>query len=338
MSIRNTKTVVSMGELLLRLTSPDGILLKDAKELKVNYGGAEANVMMSLAALGFNTRYFTLLGSDSISLAAKKRLQEMGVDTSYIVKDPNNSPLGIYFVEPGEGARNGNVVYHRKYSAASYMKPENFDFSKIFEGADIFYVSGITLEISPSSAKMVLAAMKEAKKRGLTLVFDFNYRSKLISVEEAKKVYPEAAKLADIVYATRWDLAALLGYESKEEDEDAFFLDALKDNHYQAIFTKKRRILSPHRQALKPIVYTRDGKTEWNEIEFDIFDRIGAGDAFSAGTIYGYFKEGGSKELALQYGIANSVLAQTIFGDQAEFSEEDLKAFLATKGCGEVSR
>ena len=334
----STKTVVSMGELLLRLTSPDGTLLKDAKSLRVNYGGAEANVLMSLSSLGFQTRYLTRLGDDEISLAAKKRLQEMGVDTSFFASDPTHSPLGIYFVEPGDGPRASKVVYHRKHSAASQMEPSDFDFQKAFKGADIFYVSGITLEISPNSASTVLAAVKAAKKMGVKVIFDFNYRSKLISVEEAKKVYPEVAKLADIVYATPWDIRTLLGYNSDTKDDDAFLAEACKENSYEALFTKKRKILSPHRQSLLPIVYTPEGKTVGKEIEFDIFDRIGAGDAFSAGTIYGYFKDGGSKELALAYGLANSILAQTIFGDQAEFKEEDLKTFLASEGHGEVVR
>ena len=328
--------VVGLGELLLRLTSERGIRLEDAGGFKANYGGSEANVIISLCHLGHEGAMLSKVGRDDISSACLDFLVRNRVDVSDIARD--DSPLGIYFVEEGEGARASKVVYNRKYSSATRMEEKDFDFKKALQGAGILHVSGITLAISESARKTAVAAMKEAKRLGVKVSFDFNYRAKLMTVEEAKKVYPIVSEYADIVSASPWDIRTLLSFEEDQQDPDILFRDACEHFGFDYLFTKKRTILSARSQALQAFCYTKDKKYEGKERRFEIFDRIGAGDAFTAGYLHGLLLDYSDPTKAMDYGIANCVLEQTIFGDCSVFSSEDLEDYLRTSGLEEVRR
>ncbi len=327
---------VGLGELLLRLTSNRGIRLEDASGFKANYGGSEANVIISLCHLGHEGKVLSKVAKDDIGQACIDFLVRNHVDVSSIVRDEN--PLGIYFVEEGEGARASKVCYNRKWSSATRMEKTDFDFASCLKGAGVLHVSGITLAISQSARETALEAMKEAKKLGVKVSFDFNYRAKLMTVEEAKKVYPLVAGYADIVSASPWDIRTLLSFEPEEMDSDKLFMDACNHFGFDYLFTKKRTILSARSQTLKPFCYTKERKFEGQERKFEIFDRIGAGDAFTAGYLHGLLLDYGCPEDAMDYGMANCILEQTIFGDCSVFTHEDLVDYLKTAGLEEVKR
>ena len=328
--------VVGIGELLVRLTTERGTKIRDAYGFKANYGGSEANVIISLCHLGHEGSMLTRIAKDDLGMACVDYLVKHRVDVSNFVYDEN--PLGMYFVEEGEGARASKVVYNRKYSAATKMQEDDFDYEKAFKDASILHISGITLAISESARNTALKAAKEAKRLGLKVSFDFNYRAKLMTVEEAKKIYPLIASYADIVSASPWDIKTLLGFHPDETDNDKLFMDACEEFGFDYLFTKKRTILSARSQSLKAFAYTKDSKVEGVERKFEIFDRIGAGDAFTAGYLHGLLLDYKDPLAAIDYGIANCVLEQTIFGDNATFTHEDLLGYLATAGLEEVKR
>lgn len=333
----NTKNkAVGLGELLLRLTSPSGVRLPDAGFFRANYGGSEANVILSLCHLGHEGVMLSKVAKDEIGDACIDFLRKNRMDVSLLKRDVN--PLGIYFLEEGEGSRPSKVVYNRKFSSATKMQPDDFDYEKAFDGAFVLHVSGITLAISESARKTALEAMKKAKEQGVKVSFDFNYRAKLMTVEEAKEVYPLVARYADIVSASPWDIKTLLSFHPDETDNDRLFMDACKHFGFDYLFTKRRTILSARSQTLQSFCYDKDHKYEGSERKFEIFDRIGAGDAFTAGYLHGLMLDYQNPLKAMDYGIANCVLEQTVFGDAAIFSHEELEEYLSTSGLEEVKR
>lgn len=337
MTVKNEKkTVVGLGEMLLRLTSPNGIRLRDADSFKANYGGGEANVLISLSHLGHPTRFLTRLPQDDFGSACVDYLKANDVDTSFVVRD--DASLGIYFLEEGEGARPSKVVYNRKHSSATLMAPKDFADDAIFKDAALLHISGITLALSASSQQTVLALIKKAKEAGVKISFDFNYRSKMMSIDEAKKIYPLVCQYADIVSASPWDIQTLLGFEPEEKDKDKLFQDACRHFGFSYLFTKNREILSAKVQTLQAFVYTGKKKVSGRKVRFKIFDRIGAGDAFTAGYLHELLQAKPDLAKALDYGISNCVLEQTTFGDQAKFSLEELDEYLKNPEAGEVQR
>lgn len=331
------KYAIGLGEFLIRFTAERGTLIREARNYVANYGGSEANVIISLCHLGHKGRYITRVSSDELGLGAIDYLKTQDVDVSYI-QSRGEHPLGTSIVEEGEGCRPSVVIYNRKWSSAAQMKPEDFNFDEILKDGYIFHVSGITLSISSKARDTALTAMKKAKEMGMKISFDFNYRSKLMSIEDAKAIYPLIVPYADIISASAWDIQTLLGYHPDEVDQDKLFEDACKDLGFEYIFTRKRTIVSSRVQKLQGFAYTKDKKVIGKEYQFEIFDRIGAGDAFVAGCLHGLLKDEKDLVSALRYGMANCVLEQTILGDCARFSENDLNRFLETSGLEEVQR
>lgn len=325
-----------MGEMLLRLSPKKGTLLSEAEDFSATYGGSEANVLISLSHLGMKTRYLSRIGDDPLSLGAKQTLMKHGVDASYLVTAPGEG-LGLYFLEEGAGSRPSRVVYRRKGSTAANMEAKDFDFPSFFEGVSAFHLSGITLCLSESAKEAGIAALKEAKKRGILVFFDFNYRSSLLSLEKAKEIYREAAPYADVVFASPWDIKTLLGYCPGEKDDAALFEGACRKFGYSYILTKKRETLSSSRQSLQAYAYDKEKEYVGRKAEFEVFDRIGAGDAFAAGAIHALLHQK-SPEEALDEALANCVLEQSIFGDQALFEEKDLMAYLQSPSLSDVKR
>ncbi len=319
------KVVSGRGERLLRLTSNKGRQRKDATSFSSCYGGAEANVLMSLSSLGRKTRFLTRLGKDEISLGALLALKKAGVDPSFIKRDDN--PLGLYFLEEGEGKRPSKVVYHRKGSSATARKKDDFDFDEALKDVALFHVSGISLCLSESRRECVREARKACKKRNIPVSFDFNYRSTLLPLEDAKKIYPLVVPYCKYIFASLWDRKTLLGFRPFEENEDEVFQKACMEFGFDFIFTKKRSIINDRNQLLLPLAYTEKEKIVGRQEERYIFDRIGAGDSFAAGVLFGLLEKKELKE-SLDYGIANCALKQTIFGDQANFSKEELEEYL----------
>ena len=328
--------IIGLGEFLIRFTAERGTLIREARNYVANYGGSEANVIISLCHLGHRGRYVTRVSDDELGLGAIDYLKTQDVDTSFIQKRGQH-PLGTSIVEEGEGARPSVVIYNRKWSSAAQMRPENFNFEEILKGGDIFHISGISLSISDKARSTTLEAIKVAKEMGLKISFDFNYRSKLLSIDDAKEIYPLAVKYADIVSASKFDIQTLLSFHEDEKDEDKLFKDACREFGFDFIFTRHREVLSSREQIMQGFAYTDKEKYASKKYRFEIFDRIGAGDAFVAGYLHGLLKNKKDIDKALSYGMANCILAQTILGDCSRFSEDDLEAFINSEGM-EVKR
>ena len=333
--MKNEKNIVGLGEMMLRLTAPRGRLIPDAGEFNASYGGGEANVLISLSHLDHKTVYLSRLPTNELGFACKKKLLAHEVDCSNIIMD--NHTLGMYFVDIAEGSRSSNTLYNRKHSSASHMKKTDFDFDKIFENASVFYLTGITLAISKEARETALLALKKAKEHGCKVIFDFNYRTRLLSLEDAKKIYPLVIDYCDVIFASPWDLRTLIGFESDEMDSDKLFFDALEHFRLDRIYTKTRKIVACNEHILNGISYSKAGKFESGEMNCLIYDRIGAGDAYSAGVVHGYLK-GYDEEKTLCLGIANAILKQSLFGDYAKFNETTLLDFIESKGKGEIKR
>lgn len=327
--------ILTLGEVLLRLTAPLGNRMVESESFLANYGGGEANVAISLAHLGHEPIYLTRMPQDEMGEGAIRFLKYHDVDTSFIVRDEHS--LGLYFLENGCGVRPSEVIYHRAHSSASHMDPSDFDWDKVFAHVGWLHLSGITLALSPSCRATALKALEEARKRHLKISFDFNYRSKLMSLEEAKEVYPRIVPYVNVVFASPFDFTTIMGL-SPRKDDDSLFTEALKKYHLDYIFGKVRRIISAREQEMRAFVYSGKGKDETPNRSFEIYDRIGAGDAYAAGVIHSLLKDYDDQKQAIDFGIANSILKQTIFGDASTFSEKELREYLSNLGHEEVKR
>ena len=226
--------VVTMGEIMLRLTPPDYSKIERANNFLANYGGGEANVAVSLSHFGHNCYFLTKLPPNELGDGALRHLKGHGVNVDYVVR--GSSTMGIYFLESGFGGRPGKVIYNRKHSAATRMEISEFDWEAIFKDATWFHLSGITLALSATTRNVALRALKEAKKYGVKVSFDFNYRSKLWTIEEAKQYYPLVMPYVDTLFASPYDLTEILGLD-KSLDEDALFRKAIET--YEAIVMTK---------------------------------------------------------------------------------------------------
>jgi 2-dehydro-3-deoxygluconokinase len=328
--------IVAMGEIMLRLTPPDYGKIEQATSYLANYGGGEANVAVSLSHLGHHCLFLTKLPPNELGEGAVSHLRSHGIDTSYIVR--GSSTMGCYFLENGFGGRPGKVIYNRKHSAATRMSAEEFDFDKIFENATWFHLSGITLALSEAARNCALKALEAAKKHHVKISFDFNYRSKLWTIEEAQKAYPKVMPFVDVLFASPFDFRQILQFDSQVDDVE-LMKEAVRKYHLDYIFGKTRTIISATENEMKAYVYAKDAEPKYtDQYRFQIFDRIGAGDAYAAGVIDGLTRDYAHPERAAQLGLANCILKQTIFGDVSLFSREDLMEYLQDQGVSEVKR
>ena len=195
--------VVTMGEMMIRFMPKNNLRFEQATEFEAYYGGDESIVAVSLARFGLESRYVTKLPVNPLGQTAVNKLREQGIDTSYIVR--GGERMGLNFYENGASVRASNVLYDRKYSAISQADPEEFDFDGIFSDADWFHVAGITPAISPKAAVLVEAAMKAAKKHGVTVSVDLNYRSKLWTPQEAQAVMIPLMQYVDVCIGNEED-------------------------------------------------------------------------------------------------------------------------------------
>lgn len=327
--------VVAMGEIMLRLTPPDYTRIDQAGSFLANYGGGEANVIVSLSHLGHNTYFVSKLPPNQLGDGAIDHLRSHGVKTDYVVRGSSN--MGIYFLESGFGGRPGRVIYNRKHSAITRINEAELDFDEIFHDASWFHLSGITLALSWRTRSVAITALKYAKKYNVPISFDFNYRSKLWTVEEAQKVYQTVVPYADVVFASPFDFRVIMQM-GDEFDDDNLMYEAIKKFNFRYIFGKTRKIFSSTENAMRAYVYTKDHKDVTDEISFQIFDRIGAGDAFASGAIHGLITRPDDPLFAANFGLVNSILKQTIFGDVSTFTEEEILEYMETQGKTEVKR
>lgn len=334
--------IVTFGEIMLRLTPPEYSKINQAVSFNANYGGGEANVAVSLSHLGHNTTFLTKLPPLELGDSAIQHLRSHGVDTSYIVR--GSTTLGIYFLETGFGGRPSKVIYNRKHSAITRVRPEEFDMDEIFKDATWFHVSGISLALGENVRNTVLACLEACKKYNVKVSFDFNYRAKLWTIDEAKPWYKKVMPYVDVVFASYFDANTILGFEPDAGLDDEVsrchnvFQQVIEKYNVKYVFGTKRLIHTANENSLSAYYFTNVLKHHTENIRFNIYDRIGGGDAFASGVIHGLLKNYDDPEYACRFGLVTSVLKHTIYGDVCILSEQDILDYIRTSGIQSVDR
>jgi 2-dehydro-3-deoxygluconokinase len=341
------KTVVTFGEIMLRLAPPGFERLLQSALLVATWGGGEANVAVSVAGFGLPAAFVTVVPSNPLADAMIGELRRFNVDTSRIVRGKGR--MGIYFVEPGANQRPSKVVYDREYSSIALAKPGAIDWNQTFEGAGWFHITGITPAISASAADLAFESVEAARARGITVSCDLNYRKNLWKWgKQAHEVMPELVKYCDVIVANEEDCQAALGIEA-DVDVHAGTLD---QNAYRALAEKVMKTY-PNTQTIA--ITLRESKSAshngWSACLFDgseflisrhyeithIVDRVGGGDSFAGGLIYGLLKLS-SKQEALEFAVAASCLKHSLPGDFNRFTVDEVKTLLKGDGSGRVQR
>ena len=340
--------VVTMGEIMLRLSTPNNERFLQADEFDVCYGGGEANVAVSLANYGHDAEFVTKVPVNPIGECAVAALRKMNVGTKHIAK--GGERLGIYFLETGSAMRASNVVYDRANSSIATATAEDFDFDAIFADADWFHFTGITPAISDAAAELTEVALKAAKKHGVKVSVDLNFRKKLWSSEKAQKVMTNLMQYVDVCIGNEEDAEKVLGFKPGETDvtsgdlklagyEDIFKQMVEKFN-FEYVISSLRVSKSASDNGWSACIYSRDAKEFYHSKDYrihPIVDRVGGGDSFAGGTICG-FLDGKNFKDALEFGVAASALKHTIPGDFNIVTRAEVENLAGGDGSGRVQR
>ena len=340
-------TVVTFGEIMLRLSPPGFERLFQSPVLSAVFGGGEANVAVSLAHFGLTSRYVTCLPPHAIGDAAVRALRAEGVDTRFIVRGGDR--VGIYYAETGASQRASSVVYDRRRSAISEMDPGAVDWRTLMSGASWFHVSGITPALGSRAAEATKAAIAAAKQAGARVSVDLNYRKKLWSETQAQETMRPFMASVDIVIANEEDLQAVLGVPVAGADVSAGALDVAgyrtaaervtRDYGPALVAVTLRESLSASDNGWSAILWDARNQTLHQSQRYVVrlVDRIGGGDSFAAGLIYGLLI-GRPHDDALRFAVAASALKQTIPGDFNRVSVAEVDALVRGDASGRVRR
>lgn len=339
------KKVITLGEIMLRLSTSGYGRFVQADSFDVTYGGGEANVAVSLANYGFNAYFISKLPKNEIGQAAINHLRRYGVNTNYIAR--GGERVGIYYLESGASMRPSKVVYDRAHSSISEADIKDFDFDEIFKDADWFHFSGITPALSEKATLLTEEALKAAKRNNVTVSVDLNYRKKLWTPEKAKEVMTKLMQYVDVCIGNEEDAEKVLGFKPGKTDVTSgnLELDGYKDIFKQMIdkfgfkyvISSLRESYSASDNGWSACAY--DGTEFYHSRKYDIriVDRVGGGDSFAAGIIYGLLKGQNFKD-ALEFGVAASALKHTIIGDFNMVSVDEVETLLKGDSSGRVQR
>jgi len=338
--------VVTFGEIMLRLSPPGYERFVQAKQFDINFGGGEANVAVSLAHFGLDAYFVTRLPQNELADAAENELRRYGVKTDYILR--GGERLGIYFLEPGASQRPSKVLYDRSHSAIAEMTPGMVAWDEVFKHTRWFHVTGITPALSPSASQVTIEAVQAARANGVTVSCDLNYRKKLWNREQAEKAMTQVLQNVDVAIANEEDAEMVFGIKAGGTDVHAGMLDVAE---YQAVgeqLMKKFRSVKTVAITLRESFSASDNN--WCAVLWDgrkfyqsrtysirVVDRVGGGDAFGAGLIYGLIT-GKNPQNALEFAVAASCLKHTIPGDFNHFSVTEVESLLKEGGSGRVQR
>ncbi|RDY26479.1 sugar kinase [Romboutsia weinsteinii] len=332
--------VAGFGEIMLRLSTDKGIRILNSNDFKVNYGGGEANVLISLSKLGMDTRFITMVSNDDIGDAIIGYLNSKRVDTTFISR--SNKRTGIYFLEVGSGNRPSKVIYDRADSAFSNMKVEDLDIELALDGVDVFHFSGITLALSEEIRTLTMKILKHCKKNNIMVSYDSNYRAKLWSLEEASKATLEILPYIDILSAGILDAENILNMSCKYKDKydklNYYYSEIINTYpNIKHIFSSIRENISVSVNTLQCNYYSKNRlyPSKIYTID-DIVDRVGGGDALTAGILYGILKEKAPEYIA-EFATSASVLKHSIQGDANLVSVDEVES-LMNNGVGKISR
>jgi len=302
--------VVTLGEAMLRLSPPDTNRLEQATSFDAKVGGGELNVAVGIARLELSSAWVSKLPENPIGRMVRNKAREQGVDTSHIVWSKSGR-VGIYFLEFGANPRASSVLYDRAGSAVSTLSPGEVDWKKAFDGCKLFHVSGITPALSKSCADATLEACKAAKAAGAKVSFDVNYRSKLWTPEEANACLVPMMEFVDILITTEEDTAVVFGIREDSYQEVAIKLE--ERFGFEVVAITVREDISVLRNTWSAFAYYDKRFFESAKYPCELVDRVGAGDSFTAGFVYGYLT--GDVRKGVDYGTAFSAIKHSIPGD-----------------------
>ncbi|MBN2417255.1 aldolase [bacterium] len=337
--------VVTFGEIMLRLSPPGNRRFTQTDGYEACFGGAEANAAAALAAYGLPSRFVTALPDNEIGQSAVNALRSGGVDTSCIVRQGKRT--GIYFLEHGASQRPSKVIYDRAGSAVAELQPGTVDWGRVFTDARWFHWSGITPALSDTAAAVTLEALRAAKEAGCTVSVDLNYRAKLWSREQAKAVMAPLMAFTDICIGNEEDADAMFGITSGSTDLDRGTLDTKAFEKTAAALVERfglqkaaitlRESHSASENSWSACLHSGGTFITSSRYTIRIVDRVGGGDSFSSGLIYGLITGMNDRE-ALEFGVAASCLKQTIPGDFNRVSVAEVKKLMAGSVSGRVQR
>lgn len=325
--------LVFFGELLIRLTAPGNELLMQSPSLALHVGGAEANVAIGLAHLGHECAMIGTVPDNALGRGAVAAVRGAGVDCAAVTTGPGR--MGLYFLSVGAGLRASEIVYDRAGSSFAATGPDDYDFDSLLAGARLLHLSGITPALGPRSADAALAAAHAARRLGVPVSFDGNYRAMLWEAwdSDPRAVLAELIGAADIVFGNHRDLSLVLGQAFSGEGEDrrreaaeagfAAFPDL------KLIASTARHTITADHHRIAARVDLRDGGHQTGEVDVTgIVDRIGAGDAFAAGVLHAHLAGGDARTMA-ESGLALTCLKHSLPGDASRFGQRDIDAFHA---------
>ena len=337
--------VICFGEIMLRLAPPGYLRIVQTNAFDAVYGGGEANVAVSLANYGIPAAYVTKVPKHAVGQAAVNELRKYGVDTTHIVR--GGERLGIYFCEKGASQRASNVIYDRANSSISQARREDFDWQAIFAGAEWFHFTGITPALGDNVAEICMDACQAAKKMGLTVSCDLNFRKKLWSSEKAGKVMGGLMQYVDLCIANEEDAEKVFGIKAQGADIQG---GVLSHDGYKAVASKLKERFGFSRVAITLRGSVSASDNNWAAMLYDgvdyyfsksypvhIVDRVGGGDSFGAGLIYAALKQFPPRE-ALEFATAASCLKHSIEGDFNHVTVDEVKTLMGGDGSGRVQR
>jgi len=341
------KKYITFGEIMLRLKSPNSERFFQSSLLEATFGGGEANVAVGLARFGLDVAYVSVIPSNEIGDACVRELRKQGIDTSLIVRKGNR--LGIYFLENGSNQRPSTVIYDRSHSAIAEARPGDINWDKVFDRMNWVHISGITPAISLSASELSLEAVKEAKEKNVTISCDLNFRKKLWQYgKSAPEVMGELVKYVDIILGNEEDCQKSLGVKVDIDIESG----RLQTERYRELTDK---VLSLYPNIRKIALTLRESHSSdyngWSAVlnnrkEFliskkyeihNIVDRVGGGDTFTAGLIYGFDNLNSDKE-TLEFAVAASCLKHSIPGDLPLLSVKEVENLAGGAASGRIQR
>ncbi len=339
--------VLSFGEVLLRLAAPGYTKLFQKDGLDVSFCGAEANVAVSLSVLGVESAFLTKLPDNDVGRSAVNAMRYFGVDTSQIIFDEGR--MGLYYLEKGASQRPSKVIYDRANSVMSLSKTQDYDWEHILEGVDWFHWTGITPALSQDLAAICLSACKIAKAKGIIVSCDLNYRKTLWDSHQAQKTMTELVSYVDVCIANEEDAEQVLGIKAENSNVESGYLNideyGLVAKKIHTIYGCKyvaitlRKSYSASTNGWSALLYNAAEDKIYNSRHYDIqiVDRVGGGDSFAAGLIYGILMRKKNSDV-IEFATAASCLKQTIEGDFNRTSVDDIENLLCTGGHGRVKR
>ncbi len=323
--------IAALGEILLRLSTPGKKLLRNSEHLDVTAAGAEANVLVGLSSLGHDTRMIGRLPAGELGELARQRVRASGVDCSFLENAPGR--MGLYFLTLGAGLRASEIIYDRADSAFALSKAADYDWDTCLRGVTHLHLSGVTPALGPHSAELAIAAASAARARGITLIFDGNYRASLWQTwpSDPRSILTRLVSMADIFFGNHRDISLLLDThfsgDGPDRRRDAALAAFRAFPNLRFIACTARHVVDAGHNRISARLDLTDTWAQTAEADVTgIVDRIGAGDAFAAGVLHGIL-QGNTPERIAECGLALTCLKHSVPGDFAQFSAEALTLF-----------